>query len=513
MRTAWSTFPIEVGGGLITNLSSLQQGVRATGSATILNNFEPSVEGGYKKILGYTKWSEYKVPGDTLVTGVIATDFRNAIAVSGGKYYTSTDKADWVERLDLSSDSTGKIRHDTYNFDGTMKVVMLDGVHKPIFYNSVTHAIAEDTSAPSEVEGAHRVIEYKKHLFFAKGPLVTFTAYFTDNNYAPGAGAGTINVGDRVTGFAVFREQLIIFTENSIFRLMGNTSSDFILQPITRKTGCICGDTIQEVGGDILYLGPDGVRFLSATERNEDFALQRASEAIQDKITTILDGQPLCGYASCTIKRKSQYRIFRWNPVVSRELSEGYLATRFIDQEAAGIQWASIFGIKPYVIDSKQHREVETILFSTTEQVGGSYIYEMEQGNSFDGAVIPCRYKTPDFPISDPRVRKTFYKITTYLDAQGPLRLVCQPRLDEEEPNTIQPPEIIITSTSGEAYLYGAPSSVYNTSTYGGSFEVSYLKNTIGSAFTIALEYIEESTNPPFTIDTALIEYRQNDRK
>ena len=52
----------------------------------------------------------------------------------------------------------------------------------------------------------------------------------------------------------VFREQLIIFTQDSIKRLTGNTSSDFQLQPITDKIGCINADSVQEYGGDVIYL-------------------------------------------------------------------------------------------------------------------------------------------------------------------------------------------------------------------------------------------------------------------
>ncbi|MGL4349194.1 MAG: hypothetical protein ACRCT2_01205, partial [Plesiomonas shigelloides] len=70
MATQWQTFPVEFKGGLISNLSPLQQGMNAVGSATILQNFEPSKEGGYKKVLGYTKFSTSIVPGTGRVLGV-----------------------------------------------------------------------------------------------------------------------------------------------------------------------------------------------------------------------------------------------------------------------------------------------------------------------------------------------------------------------------------------------------------------------------------------------------------
>jgi hypothetical protein len=61
MATQWQTFPIEFRGGLISNLSPLQQGTNAVGSATILQNFESSKEGGYSKIKGYEKYSDTEV--------------------------------------------------------------------------------------------------------------------------------------------------------------------------------------------------------------------------------------------------------------------------------------------------------------------------------------------------------------------------------------------------------------------------------------------------------------------
>ena len=46
MPTTWSTYPIEFKGGLITNMSPLQQGINAPGSARILKNFEEGVWNG-----------------------------------------------------------------------------------------------------------------------------------------------------------------------------------------------------------------------------------------------------------------------------------------------------------------------------------------------------------------------------------------------------------------------------------------------------------------------------------
>ena len=59
---AWQTFPIEFKGGLITNLSPLQQGINAPGSARVLRNFEPSIQGGYRRIVGFDKYDSNTIP-------------------------------------------------------------------------------------------------------------------------------------------------------------------------------------------------------------------------------------------------------------------------------------------------------------------------------------------------------------------------------------------------------------------------------------------------------------------
>ena len=62
MPTNRQTYPIQFSGGLISNRSPLQQGTQQPGSARILRNFEPSIEGGYKRILGYNKYDLDIIP-------------------------------------------------------------------------------------------------------------------------------------------------------------------------------------------------------------------------------------------------------------------------------------------------------------------------------------------------------------------------------------------------------------------------------------------------------------------
>jgi len=657
MPTAWETFPIEVKGGLVTNISPLQQGITAPGSARRLVNFEPSIEGGYKRILGYTKFDSAFVPpygeplvqgsgqtgstliianiydtpvvGDTLtisgVTGtytVSAVSFdsstknatltlnasmasspadkaavtfgnntslieglayfgQRAIAARGSNLWSS-DATGWIRintpsygtvlvnggsqtgtslvvdgltgtpqqgdtftlagvqkvytivsgvtvtsggaTLSISpalasspSDNTAitflssgltdstKMRFERYNFTGTPTIVGVDGANRPFKYSGSNFSVI--TSAPSDVLGATHVVQFKNHLFFAKGTSLAFTAPYTDADFSSANGAGIISLTHNVTGLIVFREQLIIFSTNQIHRLVGNTISDFQLQPISADIGCVRTDTIQEVGGDIAFLGPDGVRLLSATDKIGDFGFAVASRPIQSEVDDLVSSNT--SFTSCVIRGKNQYRLFGYASNRTPETAVGVIATQFADQTVQGMAWAELSGILAYVSDGiySSADASETILFANKD----GYVYRLESGNSFDGTVISAQYFTPHIPLSDPRVRKTLYKLTTYVNPEGSISGSVSPELNFSQAGVIQPPQILLENTADSPFFYGA--ATYGTATYGGKLTYSFTSQMVGSGFTISLQYSFTSITPPFSLDAITIEYLNNDRQ
>lgn len=660
MPTAWNTFPVEFKGGLVTNISPLQQGINAPGSARTLVNFEPSIEGGYRRVEGYNKFDTAYVPpygaplvqgsgqsgttltianiynepqdGDTLtISGVTGTytisisgvsystanktatltlnetldsspadkaavTFSNRTAdliegiiyfkqkalvyrgadlwkssgagwtrintpdygtvlVDGGsqtgtsldvdgltrtpqigdtftvagieKVYTITNTvtvssgaatitispalasspADNAAVTFLSTDrsSGGKHRFSRYNYTGSSKIVGVDGTSAPFTYDDSTFYVMDD--APSDVVGADHVAEFKSHLFFAKGNTLTFTAPFTDTDFTAANGAGIITVPHTITGLIVFREQLIIFSTSKIHRLVGNTVSDFQLQPISLDIGCVREDTIQEVGGDIAFLGPDGIRLLSATDRIGDFGLAVASRPIQSETNALVSGNT--AFASCVIRGKNQYRMFGYSASKTVDTSQGVLGTQFADQTAQGMAWAELKGIMVYVADSVYSNadSAEVIIFANKD----GYVYRMESGNNFNGSNIQAYFSTPYFSINDPKIRKTFYKLTTYVDPEGSINGDVTPKLDFDQKEIIQPDPITLSNTVAPAAFYGIAS--YGTGSYGGKLKYTFTNQLIGSGFTVSFQYFFDSTDPPFSLDSAAVEFAVNDRQ
>jgi len=660
MPTTRQTFPIEFRGGLITNMSPLQQGINAAGSARVLRNFEPSIEGGYRRIEGYTKYNSSIIPpygapvvhgasqsgttliignihqtpeaGDTLtidgvtgtytiasggvsydatnnratltLTGALDSSPANAAAVTfatttsnylmlgcgvfldrvvvaknddlfkvssstithinvpnygtvlvngasqtgsslivdgltaapqaGDVFkiagvdlvYTVTADASLTDDdatlainpaldsspaddaaitfLSTSRESAGKTRFARYNYTGTEKIAIVDGTNVPALYDNSTFTAIND--APTDVNGASFVVNFKNQLFFGKSNILTFTAPYTDNDFTAANGSGTISLGGTITGLIVFRQQLIIFTETSILQLVGNTLADFNLQPITLDIGCVDTDTIQEVGGDIMFLGPDGLRLLSGTDRIGDFGLGNVSKTIQKEVTSFILTNT--SFASVVIRGKSQYRLLGYNTNITQENAQGILGTQFSGQGGEGMAWAETRGIRAYVADSRFYQNTETIVFANDD----GYLYQMEDGNSFDGANIQTTFATPFMPINDPRVRKTFYKAYLYTDPQGSVSFDMSLKLDFDQKDSIQPTEIDFDNNTGQVAFYG-------TATFGSSAVYStklltlFETQLIGSGFTGSIQFESDSTDPPFSLDAITIEFGTNTRR
>lgn len=658
MADAWQTYAFEFKGGLVSNLSPLQQGVQLPGSARELKNFEPSVSGGYRRILGYQKFDSAFVPcfgnvrvngsgqtgnslvvanissapvdGDTftiagdatvytidvggvsfnaltrqatltlttalaaspadgaavtfaqqrgVISGIASWDgavvavrsndvykstgtgftkisipMYGTVLVNGGsqtgsslivdgltavpqigdtftingvqKTYTVTavptvtsgaatlaispalasspaDNAA-ISWISTRFTNTGKTRFDKYRIGTTEKIAGVAVGAFPFTYDGTTY---KSLTTVADIAGAEHVVWFKNQLFFAKGDKLVFTAPYSDDDFNVANGSGVISVGNRITGLKVFREQLIIFSEQRINRLVGNTITDFVLQPITVNIGCVAEDTIQELGGDIIFLGPDGLRLLSATDRIGDFGLAVVSKAIQKEMTQLIAASE--SFSSITIKEKSQYRLMGFKSNTNEASSVGILGTQLALADTESMAWAQLQGIRSYVADSDYHDVEELIVFAHTD----GFVYRMEQGNTFDGTDITAVFATPYVPFNDPRVRKTFYKLYLYTDPQGSVTTTVNLKLDFDDLGSIQPTTIPLGNDTGTVGFYGSPLAVYGVTVFGSKLKRVFDTQLVGSGFSASLQFISIGSNPAFSLDAATVEYATHDRR
>jgi hypothetical protein len=246
-ETGLNPFVFACQGGLVLDQSTFAM---QPGMALELTNFEPDIQGGYRRISGYAKWNPNIVPQDASASEAVLMSayFKgNIIAARGGKVHKGGTTGSWTQ-IDTGRSNAGVYTFFRYTLGGTDFIVWADGANHASKYDNTTVTDINATGAPSNPKF---VTGYKNALFFAgmssTPQELVFTSPYTDTDFNTANGAGSISVDSNITGLFPFRDSLFIFCEERIFKLVGNTIADFQLQPVTREIGCLNGRTYSRI--------------------------------------------------------------------------------------------------------------------------------------------------------------------------------------------------------------------------------------------------------------------------
>ena len=334
-------------GGLVLNRSTV---LMQPGEALELQNFEPDIEGGYRRINGFSKYVNAVVPQTSSSTEqvlMVATFGDLVVAARGEKIFTATaGGSSWTER-DSGRTSAGTYAFERFNFDGNNKLIVVDGANAPTVFNT---AMSATDVSNSDVAGSKFVAAFKSHMFYAgkssTPQTLVFSVPFDEDDFTGGSGAGSIKVDDTITGLKVFRDNLFIFCENRIFKLSGSTLSDFAVSAVTRDIGCINGNTIQEFAGDLIFLGPDGLRTVAGTARIGDVEIGTISANVQSIFDDNLSSAS--EFQSVVIPDRTQYRIFFSKDGTGQNSTKGIACVL----KGQSFEFSELRGIKPASTDS-----------------------------------------------------------------------------------------------------------------------------------------------------------------
>jgi len=487
-------------GGLVLDQSTFAM---QPGMALELENFEPATTGGYRRISGYNKWNSNIVPQDQSANEsvLMSAHFKgNVLAARGRKIHKgAAGSGSWTE-IDSGRTGAGRYTFFRYTLAGTEFIVWADGANPASKYDNTTITDISGTGAPSNPKF---VTGFKEALFFAgmssTPQELVFTAPYTDTDFSTANGAGSINVDSNITGLFPFRDSLYIFCEERIFKLVGNTIADFVLQPVTREIGCLNGFTIQEFAGDIVFLGPDGLRTVAGTEKIGDVELGTISRAVQERFEGLSDVDE---FDSVIIPDKTQYRIFFSKAGTPRATTTGVICVRKGD----AYEFADIKGIRPNSTDSVVVAGESIVLHGDFD----GYVYRQEQGNDFDGSVVTGRYRSPDLTMGDAGIRKSFDRVIINYAPEAAVNADLFVRYDYEAPNVARPAAYPFDTTTSVA-VYG--SSVYGTATYGGQSNPLVRQPIEGSGFAIALRVNDRGTSAPYSLKGFQLEFQADARR
>ena len=386
-----------------------------------------------------------------------------------------------------------KVRFTEINF-GTPKVVLTDGINPAATYDGSTYTQITDSNAPTDPKiGA----EFQNHLFLAGDPAqpsnLFFSAPTAETDFSPANGGGVINVGFAIVAIKKFRNVLFIFGKNNIKRLVGDNSANFVLESVTSNLGCLSTDSVIELGGDLLFLAPDGIRPIGGTNKIGDVNLETLSKNIQSTIRNVIASEDLDALSSVIIRSKSQFRY-----IFSTSSSQGILGALREYRGNIGFEFAQTFGIECTCADSGYIEQEEFVLHGASS----GKVFQQESGNAFDTSNILSIFKTPFVYMGNPEQRKTFYSTSTYMSTEGNFSVALSVTYDYDNTDIATPDNLTLSTTSPGAFFdRGTNVAVFDTTDiFDGNPSPVESVTFSGSGKAIALTFVTDDTNESHSI-------------
>ena len=527
-------YTVACAGGLVKSANSIDL-LRTPGVARELRNFEVSIEGGYRRINGYTKLggaSATRPTGTTTqILGVIPYA-DGVIACAGTGIYFSQDGITWLQVNRLSAVGgdnyatfTGKalsartgqgqcsfaVFENSYDYG---EIIIADGANRPFSFRMEgtgalnTRTFFSSLITVNSTNSVKYVTVHDHHLIAAGVNNNDSTVYYSVNNDPAnftGTGAGAITISDKIVGIRGFREDLIIFCENSLHKLINiNDSATVAVVPVAENVGCLSGYSIQEIGGDLVFLAPDGLRTVAGTARIGDVELGTVSKAIQPLINDLARNVNSYVIASMVHRDKSQYRLFYTDTTLDEAQQRGIIGTL----RPNGFEWSETRGIEVTAIGTA-FNEV-----GIEEHYHGSdsgYVYVHDSGNSFDGSNILARFGTPDYDYGDLGTLKTLHYLKVSASAEGVVTPDVQVRFDYGSTDTPQPPNLFDLGTIDPPSLFGE--AIFGTNVFGGAENPLIRIPLQGSGYSNNFTIISDDSNAPYTINGFYIDFIPSGRR
>jgi len=529
-------YTVAVDGGLVSSTNVINL-LKTPGVAKDLRNFEVSTEGGYRRINGYQKFGTTNATKPTGSTTNILGVFPYAdgvIATAGTGIFFSNDGQTWLNigrasvsgsgdnytaftgRSTLTRTSQGQCQFTL--FDGATfdygQVIIADGANKPyIFRMEGTGDLNTRTFFAEEItvtgtKGVKYVTTHDKHLITAGVEDNLSTVFYSatlDPKSFSGTGSGSIVVEDQIEGIRGFRNELFIFCTNSIFKLINiNDSSNIAIVPVTKNVGCLSGYSIQEIGGDLIFLAPDGLRTVAGTARIGDIELGTVSKAIQPLVTELAENINTFVIDSVVLREKSQYRLFYTNTSLEQTQQKGIIGTL----RPNGFQWSETRSLEVTAIGSGfDSNNVEQYYHGDTE----GFVYQHDTGNSFNGSNILARFETPNYDYGDLGTLKTLHYVRVSASSEGIVEPDLQVRFDYGNTDIPQPPDLFDIGVINPPSKFA--DALFNTNVFGGGDNPLIRVPLQGSGTSNNFTIISDDTKAPYTINGFYVDYIPSGRR
>lgn len=542
------SYKLVCSGGLNSNENHLDLSDNSPGAATRLVNYEPGLFGGYRRIEGYddfdSDYGEVTVDGQTTGQGkvlglaIFKDDVLNTTQVIAARqdiggtnysFYYYTHSLGWrkytldhsvTRPMTLNGLTVTKIRHTAFNFGEGNRIVFVDGVNPAIVFNGTnwkeiksSHAggydAANNTAGGANALNAPALVDvFENHLFLSgheeTRAAVAHSAPKDPYTWTAAAGGGQIAAGFDVVQIKPFRDDLFVFGNNSIKKINVNTSNVFALDQVTANVGCVARDSVMEIGGDLMFLAPDGFRPVAGTSRIGDVELETVSKPIQATLVDIIKNEDMDTLNGVVIRSKSQIRYFIGDSSTAASDSIGIIGGLTNSSGSIGWEFGELLGIRASCCTSGYIGTSEFILHGDYD----GKVYKQEHGTNFNGGDIVSIYATPYLDFGETEQRKVMRKINTFIRAEGPLEMLLSMTYDWGDGATPTPATYSQSST-GAPTRYGGRNISYNATNvlYGGSSKPIMTSDIQGSGFSAQATFVTVGQTEPFSIQGMVFEF------
>jgi hypothetical protein len=399
-----------------------------------------------------------------------------------------------------------KVRFSEFNFNSSPKIVLTDGINQPAIYDGTHYRQILHSACPTDPKFS---AVHAKRIWLAGDPQFDDILYHgaadDEHNFDTGEGGGFLAMGFPIVAIKPFRNSLYVFGINNIKRIVGNNGDECTAESVTTNLGCLASDSVVEIGGDLIFLSPDGIRPISGTNKIGDVNLETLSKNIQSTINGTLANEVLTTLSAVVIKKKSQFRY-----MFSASGSEGIIGGLRQVGDGYGFEFGTLSGLECVCAASGYLGQEEIVIHGDT----AGKVYAQESGNSFDTSTILSIYKTPFVYMQDPEVRKNYYSISTYMKAEGVISLSLGVTYDYDDTETAKPRDLFIQNDEPASFF----TSGINIATYGAENDTTgdiYDGNPspverstfTGSGKSISFSYVTNDINSSHSIQGYTVTY------
>lgn len=499
------TFTAGPGTVSISSGSATVTGTSTTFLTSFSVNDDIKIDGNFYKVLSIQTDTEL-----TLDTNANTASTQNGLSYFiGGIAASSLASATTITRTNQSDvkfvnfESTGGQNGTLYFVDGQNKIgeFYIDDNNKYHF---------EEIERSSPV-GCSLIERFSERIIVSGQTSNPSTVYYS-TRLKPydfeGSSAGSVDVGDIVTGIKVFRNSLIIFCKNSIYELT-NLDSTPIIKSVTKNIGCVSGNSIQEIGGDLIFLAPDGLRTVAGTARIDDVELGSISRKILPLVDDILRNFANYIISSTVIRERSQYRLFYYQSGQANSGQKGIIGTfKYSSEGIPAFEWSETKGLPVKFITSDLNSSGTEFIYHSDES---GYVYQHDTGNSFDGSNVEAEFQTPDMDYGDNGLRKSLYAIKANIRPEGVQNdLNLRIRYDFESSEVPQPGNFAVGNLSS-ASLFG--SALFGTGIFGATTLPSKRITVTGSGFSNNFKFFSNDSNAPYSVNGMFVSFIAGGRR